>query len=136
MPHLVILRLSSNSFSGCIPVGITQFPALHILDLANNSLSGTIPRCLAHLRAFTTSKPLDPQQNPFIVEYDLEHGYRPMGLANDGFTVETKCHELKYTRNIIFLMSIDLSQNNLAGPIPEEISSCWIDKFELVMEPL
>ena len=106
------------------------------MDLANNTLSGTIPSSLVHLRAFTACMPLDLEQNPFIVEYELQHGNLYLGLANDSFVVETKGQELKYTGNIIFLMSIDLSQNNLAGPIPEEISSCWIDKFELVMEPL
>ena len=67
--------------------------------------------------------PLDLEQNPFIVEYELQHGNLYLGLANDSFVVETKGQELKYTGNIIFLMSIDLSDNNFAGPIPEEIGT-------------
>jgi Leucine-rich repeat (LRR) protein len=124
LPHLVILGLRSNSFSGRIPVEITKLPALRFLDLANNTLSGTIPRSLVLLRVLTASKALDPRQNPFTIEYgNSDSSYIPFGLANESFPVETKGQDLKYTGNIIFLMSIDLSRNNLSGPIPEEISS-------------
>ncbi|TVT98281.1 hypothetical protein EJB05_56412, partial [Eragrostis curvula] len=123
LPDLVILGLRSNTFSGRIPVEITRLPALRFLDLANNTLSGTIPRSLVNFKAFTATTALDPRQNPFKLEYDEGYGYIPFGQIDDSLTVVTKGQGLKYTENTIFLLSIDLSENNLDGTIPEEIST-------------
>ncbi|KAJ1267171.1 hypothetical protein BS78_07G036500 [Paspalum vaginatum] len=121
LPELVILGLRSNNFSGHIPSDITKLPALRFLDLANNTLCGTIPQSLDNLKALTATKALDPMENPFLAQYVGEFGSTPFGLFDDSLTMVTKGQELKYTQNSIYLMSIDLSKNNLYGQIPEEI---------------
>lgn len=123
LPELVILGLRSNTFYGHIPIDITKLPAIRFLDLANNTFSGTIPQSLENLKALTTTKALDPRENPFEVQYVAKFGYTPMGLFDDSLTMVTKGQELQYTRNSIYLMSIDLSKNSLSGQIPEEIGS-------------
>jgi Leucine-rich repeat (LRR) protein len=123
LPNLEILALRSNSFSSSIPIEITRLPVLQFLDLANNKLSGTIPQSLVNLEAFTTTAYTDTTDNPFDEEYHGEYDYFTMGPSDDSLTVVTKGQELNYTKNTIFLMSIDLSNNNLAGPIPEEIGT-------------
>ncbi|KAL6615532.1 hypothetical protein ACP70R_037802 [Stipagrostis hirtigluma subsp. patula] len=125
LSDLIILRLRSNNFSSCIPVDIMRLPSLRFLDLANNTLSGTIPQSLASLIAYTTTDISEGFTfNPFEVQYDDNDGTSiGWGLSGDSLTVVTKGQELEYTKNAIYLMSIDLSENNLAGPIPEEIGS-------------
>ncbi|AQK78405.1 Leucine-rich repeat receptor protein kinase EMS1 [Zea mays] len=123
LQNLEILALRSNTFSSHIPGEITRLPALQFLDLANNNLSGTLPQSLANLKAFTTIAYTGGTGNPFDEEYDGEYGFVTMGPSDDSLTVETKGQELNYTESMIFLMSIDLSNNNLAGPIPEEIGT-------------
>uniref|UniRef100_A0A0E0JKT8 Uncharacterized protein n=1 Tax=Oryza punctata TaxID=4537 RepID=A0A0E0JKT8_ORYPU len=53
MPHLQILRLRSNIFSGHIPKNITDLGNLHFLDIAHNNISGTLPDSLANFKAMT-----------------------------------------------------------------------------------
>jgi len=122
MPALVMLRLRSNNFSGHIPVEITRFLALRILDLSNNSFSGVIPKSLVNSKALTaTSDALDSIGNPFEGDYMVGRFYGRGVLFDDSLSVVIKGQVLDYRENTIYLMSIDLSCNHLAGQIPEEI---------------
>jgi Leucine-rich repeat (LRR) protein len=76
-----------------------------------------------NLEAFTTTAYVDATDNPFDEKYHGEYDYFTMGPSDDSLTVVTKGQELNYIKNTIFLMSIDLSNNNIAGPIPQEIGT-------------
>lgn len=126
MPTLVILRLRSNNFSGHIPIEIMQLFSLHILDLANNTFSGVIPHSLKNLKALMTTTVVGCNEidYPFAEAYEFESILYDDGmLNNDSFSMVIKGQVLDYTRNALLVMSIDLSCNRLAGPIPEEIGS-------------
>ncbi|XP_047047125.1 receptor-like protein EIX2 [Lolium rigidum] len=122
MPHLVMLRLRSNKFSGHIPNQIMELGVLSILDLSNNNFSGDIPQYLEKLKVLTgTTTPFN--ENPFEEYFWDEHHSAYMGPSDDSLSVVIKGQVLEYRKNVIYLMSIDLSCNSLSGEIPEELSS-------------
>lgn len=51
---LSVLEGAHNFFSGSIPVGLWDLPALMTLDLTNNSLTGTLPKNVASAAVITT----------------------------------------------------------------------------------
>ena len=118
-----MLRLRSNNFSGHIPIEITCLFSLRILDLANNSFSGVMPRSLENLKPLTTTVvALDTIDNPFKELY--EYTSTASGQSNnDSLSLVIKGQALECGKNAIYLMSIDLSCNRLAGQIPEELGS-------------
>jgi hypothetical protein len=95
---------------------------VRILDLSNNNFSGVIPQNIEKLKALT-SNDVDYVENPFDETYANKYGGLYGGrLSNDSFSVVIKGQVLEYTKNTIYLMSIDLSCNSLTGEIPEELS--------------
>jgi Leucine-rich repeat (LRR) protein len=126
MTNLIMLRLRSNNFSGLIPTEIMRLLSLRILDLANNTFSGAVPQSVGNLKALTTPF-LAPDQimnNPFEEDYDIEGiDYERGTMSNDSLSLVIKGQVLDYSKNVIFIMSIDLSCNRLTGEIPEKIGS-------------
>ncbi|XP_051210655.2 receptor-like protein EIX2 [Lolium perenne] len=122
MPSLVMLRLRSNNFSGHIPIELMALQVVQILDLSNNNFSGTIPQYLEKMKVLTgTATPF--VQNPFDEFYGNVHSANVPGPSDDSLSVVIKGQVLEYKKNVIYLMSIDLSCNSLTGEIPEELSS-------------
>ncbi|KAJ4748451.1 Receptor-like protein 12 [Rhynchospora pubera] len=109
LPGLVLLRLRSNLFSGKIPLNITLLHKLRVLDLANNYFSGQLPMTLDKLTTMATMASSDDSGEIFegwslsetIKGIDIEYAYESLRL----------------------LRSIDLSNNNLEGEIPESVVS-------------
>ncbi|KAG8058698.1 hypothetical protein GUJ93_ZPchr0002g25015 [Zizania palustris] len=117
LPSLTHLRLKSNMFSGSIPAQLTQLPNLQFLDLADNRISGSIPRSLAGMTGMTQEH-LPLTLNPLT-------GYGASGNDRivDSLPMVTKGQDRSYTSGVIYMVSLDLSGNNLDGAIPEELSS-------------
>ena len=107
-----ILRLRQNRLNGTIPLQLCQLSALQILDLSNNNLMGPIPHCIGNLTGMVSKKSISVNQPTRSVEW-YEQDVR----------VVMKGRELEYTRNLKFVVNLDLSNNNLIGIIPEEITS-------------
>ncbi|WVZ69828.1 LOW QUALITY PROTEIN: hypothetical protein U9M48_018555 [Paspalum notatum var. saurae] len=115
MPNLEVLILRSNMFHGHLPKQLTSLIGLHYLDIAYNNLSGSIPSSLARLRAMA----------------------KPYGGAGDNYSSDRistfiKGQELNYTHeftkhtelsSLEGLRSLNLSHNQMSGPIPDDIGS-------------
>lgn len=89
-PRLQQLDASGNNISGPLPSGLGDVLTLQALNVAHNEISGNIPSSYANLSSLTS---LDLSQN-------LLDGQFPPAFAN-----------LKLT-------SLNVSYNNLSGPIP------------------
>ncbi|KQJ87803.1 hypothetical protein BRADI_4g13600v3 [Brachypodium distachyon] len=124
LPNLSYLRLRHNMFSGSIPVQLTQLGYLQYLDLAYNRISGSIPHSVANIRAMGL-EPKQARENPFHWSYERPGNSETQFTFkyDDSLQVVAKGQQLSYTSNIIYMVGIDLSCNNLVGEIPVEITS-------------
>lgn len=106
MASLMILRLRSNFFAGDIPPQICGLSNLHILDLSHNSLSGHIPHCIGNLSGLKSR----------LTEKDT--------VTYQGrLQIVAKGRVLEYDSTLYLVNSLDLSDNNLSGEIPLELTS-------------
>ncbi|KAF8412996.1 hypothetical protein HHK36_000968 [Tetracentron sinense] len=112
--NLGVLRLRSNEFSGNIPPQICHLTSLFVLDLADNNLSGAIPPCLNNISMMASRQSLESDLLDRLYDY---------GDYEENFVLVTKGRESEYRSILRFVRSIDLSNNNLSGVIPSEISS-------------
>ncbi|KAL8258069.1 hypothetical protein R6Q59_030110 [Mikania micrantha] len=104
---LIILNLQSNKFTGKIPLHFCQLNALRYLNLAQNNIIGTIPPCFANLSGMITDQG--------SIEYNINYNYE------ENIRVSIKGIQLVYTKTINFLISLDLSSNNITGEIPDAL---------------
>ncbi|XP_057990418.1 receptor-like protein EIX1 [Hevea brasiliensis] len=113
-PRLRILSLRSNKFSGELPLALSNLSSLQILDLAENQLNGSIPANLSNLKAMTQQQNV----NHYLLYGTLSehHNYQ------ENIYVTINGLELRYTRTLSLLTSIDMSGNNLSGELPEAIT--------------
>ncbi|KAJ9693308.1 hypothetical protein PVL29_012175 [Vitis rotundifolia] len=114
--NLVILNLRSNVFFGRLPSQLSNLSSLHVLDLAQNNLMGEIPATLVKLKAMV------PESNKNIYPlYDnvINSGYE------ERLVVIMKGQSLEYTRTLSLVVGIDLSDNNLSGEFPQEITKLF-----------
>ncbi|XP_075501830.1 receptor-like protein EIX2 [Primulina tabacum] len=121
---LLVLSLSSNEFYGVIPSSICSLEKIQVLTLSSNNISGAIPNCIHFLKAMA-KKP-----TPFTLLYSSDtarknpddnafSAYR--GLL-DGVYFMWKGQERKFVNGLTLVSLIDLSNNNLGGSIPSEIT--------------
>ncbi|KAM0847962.1 hypothetical protein ACQ4PT_054687 [Festuca glaucescens] len=98
-PHLKLLYLSGNAFSGRFPQSILRLRHLRRLDLAGNRLAGTIPPEIGHrLRALVT---LRLARNSFV-------GPLPASLEA-----------------MAMLAELNVSGNHLSGQIPKRLAAAF-----------
>ncbi|XP_022636620.1 probable leucine-rich repeat receptor-like protein kinase At1g35710 [Vigna radiata var. radiata] len=116
LPEIKILRLRSNNFSGHIPNGICDMIFLQDFDLAQNSFSGNIPKCLNNFSAmFQKNKSTDLTINTNDERVDGR-------LEEISIILWTKGRPLLYNSILGLVTNVDLSNNNLSGEIPREIT--------------
>ncbi|XP_038977608.1 receptor-like protein EIX2 [Phoenix dactylifera] len=107
------LRLRSNMLDGNIPKQLSLLSSLQVLDLADNKLSGTLPPSFGNFRAMIM----------------IPHGGKPILSKNmasyytENIQITTKGSELTFTSVLSFVASLDLSDNNISGEIPEEFTN-------------
>ncbi|KAJ0970241.1 hypothetical protein J5N97_023118 [Dioscorea zingiberensis] len=126
LPFLRILRLRSNFFHGIIPPQLSLLTSLQILDLADNSLSGTIPPGLGNITAMAqmhkpNERMLEDMQS--AVKSSVSN-YGPSGYV-ESLLVVMKGREQEYSKNLQYVASIDLSNNQLTGNFPRELGDLY-----------
>ena len=107
LPKLRILNLQSNQFTGKIPRQLCRLSSLQLLNLAHNSITGTIPPCFGNLSGMIENN----SNNEYILGYQYY----------ENLLVNMKGNPLLYTKTIKFLISLDLSSNNIVGEIPDSL---------------
>uniref|UniRef100_A0A6I9QQJ8 Receptor-like protein EIX2 n=1 Tax=Elaeis guineensis var. tenera TaxID=51953 RepID=A0A6I9QQJ8_ELAGV len=110
---LKILRLRSNKLVGNIPSNLSRLGALQILDLASNNLSGTIPSSFGNFTAMKVSG----EMNGTILKNYTRY--------NEKMQVTIKGIYIEYAILLPLVIVMDLSNNNLSGMIPEELTNLF-----------
>uniref|UniRef100_A0A6I9QLN2 Receptor-like protein EIX1 n=1 Tax=Elaeis guineensis var. tenera TaxID=51953 RepID=A0A6I9QLN2_ELAGV len=110
---LKILRLRSNKLVGNIPPNLSRLGALQILDLASNNLSGTIPSSFGNFTAMKVSG----EMNGTILKNYTRY--------NEKMQVIIKGIYIEYAILLPLVIVMDLSNNNLSGMIPEELTNLF-----------
>ncbi|CAL9088896.1 unnamed protein product [Musa acuminata var. zebrina] len=109
---LRVLSLKSNLFYGTIPVHIAYLTSLQVLDLSSNHLSGSIPSSLGNCSAMVEI------QHDITSLLNLVDG----GYYGESIVITAKGYDIQYTTILSLVTSIDLSNNNLSGEIPRELT--------------
>ncbi|XP_075490920.1 putative LRR receptor-like serine/threonine-protein kinase At1g74360 [Primulina tabacum] len=124
---LEVLSLWGNDFTGLIPKEIGSLPNIQELYLGNNNFSREIPETLLDLRSLTF---LDLSRNNFGGDIQTIFGrftqVKFLLLHKNSYTGGI------YTSGVLGLSNLsrlDLSYNNLSGPLPVEISQMAGLKF-------
>nr|GEY33294.1 leucine-rich repeat-containing protein [Tanacetum cinerariifolium] len=125
LSRLYALSLKSNNFSGAIPPQICQLVSLQILDLSFNNLQGTIPSCVHNLTSMV--------QKGLFTEQNLHHYSSSINLARGSFInddnyidhmlIEWQGRVNEFSRTLGLVKTVDLSNNNLKGKIPYELTN-------------
>ena len=110
---LASLDMSSNSLTGEIPSDIFTLTSLSTLNLADNRLTGGLPDSVGNL----------PQLGMLNASKNLLTGSLPWELSNLRSLQTLDLHENNFsgaipTLNTAFLVSLDLSSNQLNGTLP------------------
>ncbi|XP_073118961.1 receptor-like protein EIX2 isoform X1 [Henckelia pumila] len=122
--NLLFLSLRSNEFHGAIPSSMCSLERLQVLDLSSNNISGAIPTCLHFLKAMT-QKPTPFMLKYFVgglVNPSIDDTFSMENLLLDGAYLMWKGHSVKYINGLSLVKLIDLSDNYLVGEIPFEVT--------------
>jgi Leucine-rich repeat (LRR) protein len=106
---LRILSLKWNKFTGSIPHELSWLNSLQILDLSHNNLSGHVPQSVGNLTAM--------KEIPSGKEFYQIESYR------EYMVLSIKSKDDDYRKLLPLVSSFDLSENELTGSIPTEITS-------------
>ncbi|KAF5177529.1 Receptor-like protein eix2 [Thalictrum thalictroides] len=98
---------------GNVPEGICDISNLQVLDIASNKFNGTIPKCFGN---FYSMKDPEQKKHSFPLRYYS-------GSYVSYVTVMIFIgREMEYSTNLNLVCSIDLSDNDLTGEIPEGLT--------------
>ncbi|XP_012458067.1 receptor-like protein EIX2 [Gossypium raimondii] len=112
LSKLIIISFQSNRFHGHVPKQICGLSSLQILDLSHNNLSGNIPSCINNLTAMISRKISCSK-----ISYNTSKG-----CFFDNMALMVKGTMLDYSNTLGLIKLVDLSDNNLSGEIPEEMT--------------
>ncbi|KAL7219693.1 hypothetical protein ACSBR2_012704 [Camellia fascicularis] len=119
--HLTVLILRSNKLDGMIPLELCRISSLQILDLANNNLSGAIPWCINNITSMAMKR-----NSGVDLTYRVTCSSKRLGCWSsaylDNANLVTKGSNYQYDKILALVTIIDVSNNNLYGSIPEELT--------------
>ncbi|PIN13320.1 Leucine-rich repeat protein [Handroanthus impetiginosus] len=140
MQSLCILSLKSNKLDGFLPSSLCHLANLQVLDISGNKISGTIPECVKNFTKlslnFSPKSNLTLQINEVLLRSFPRSRLLPAFNAHiraikakwfvpklESAQVMWKRKMTNYPYALKLLTLIDLSDNNLTGEIPVEITS-------------
>jgi len=142
LSYLLGLRLRSNLFHGNIPPQLCLLSRLQILDLAHNDFSGAIPQCLGNFSGDGYSRYdnyvvqemlLVSKGREYLYGSSIIHLFRSIDLSNNNLSGEIPAN---LTSSSI-LVSMNLSMNHMSGRIPENIGNLhMLESLDLSMNDL
>ncbi|KAB2015403.1 hypothetical protein ES319_D08G022500v1, partial [Gossypium barbadense] len=130
LPRLQVLILRFNRFYGSLPHSIasSNFSTLRIIDLSGNEFTGTLPtKLFQNLRAMKEKPKEWLYSSVFQVGRRIGRGIvqipEAYGDSGDEISVNvtTKRLEMELTKTVAIFVSIDLSNNQFCGKIPEDV---------------
>ncbi|CAM0879632.1 unnamed protein product [Alopecurus aequalis] len=116
LSNLSWLVLSSNQLTGPMPLWIGDLTKLTMLEMGSNNLDGAIHEGMILMRDVD-------DEFPDAFRYGVSFDHNELVDYSENFTVLTKGQERLYTGEVIYMVNLDLSCNNLIGEIPEEIAT-------------
>ncbi|KAK0581743.1 hypothetical protein LWI29_017439 [Acer saccharum] len=158
--HLKHLDLSNNFFNGSLPVSIFNSTELQVLNLSDNAFAGKLPQNLTDLKnltvvslrsnyfsgeipsGFSSVGVLDLSSNLFNGSLPLHFGGDSLRYLNLSYNKISGSISPKFAKRIPQNATIDLSFNNLTGPIPDsqpllhQRTSSYSGNLELCGKPL
>ncbi|OIT06278.1 PREDICTED: receptor-like protein 12 [Nicotiana attenuata] len=117
LSNLTVLSLRSNKFDGELPPELCQLSDLQILDLANNKLFGDIPMCVNNFTAMVNGRKIIRD-----ADEEMDYSYY-VGVFRESARVATKGNIYQYDTILSLFTSMDLSNNNLSGNIPMNLTT-------------
>ncbi|KAK9665384.1 hypothetical protein RND81_14G109000 [Saponaria officinalis] len=118
--NLGALGICRNKFSEELPLSLCRLSRLQILDLSGNNISGIIPKCFQNLTALG-------KKSDFTLDFPTEGitagGIHPfVEFAHETAIMTWKKEEQTFKNSLGLVKSIDLSDNELNGEIPDGIT--------------
>ncbi|KAL8255544.1 hypothetical protein R6Q59_030611 [Mikania micrantha] len=127
LSRLYVLSLRSNNFFGTIPLPLCQLVNLQLLDLSKNALSGSIPSCLNNLTTMVQEGFVSTQiVHLFSIPWkgsNTAHVDYIYDVYIDRATIEWQGNVREFSSILGLLRIIDLSNNNLTGQFPYELTN-------------
>ncbi|KAK9116170.1 hypothetical protein Sjap_015117 [Stephania japonica] len=133
LTQLEFIVLSDNGFNGrtssmvlerCtsprlwrVPSQLCSLSSLQVLDLGKNELSGQVPQCFGNFSAMAVVHNDNDTENNGLSWGGVYNSY-----SFDVTMTVSKGRELNFSSNLRLLKSIDLSNNNITGDIPQELT--------------
>ncbi|RZB43673.1 Receptor protein kinase-like protein isoform B [Glycine soja] len=112
MTNLKLLNLSDNAFAGLIPENLSTLPNLTIVSLKSNYFSGSVPN------GFNYVEILDLSSNLLNGSLPNEFGGESLRYLNLSYNKISGTIPPAFVKQIPANTTVDLSFNNLTGPIP------------------
>ncbi|CAJ1947232.1 unnamed protein product [Sphenostylis stenocarpa] len=133
LQNIVSMHLNNNNFSGEIPSLTLCKRSLRIIDLGDNILEGTLQTWLDfdNLIVLRLRGQISAMSEGRFYREGIQYGTSAplifhdsgIGFFIDEITLTWKGRKYTFGKNLALLKTIDISNNNLTGEIPKNITS-------------